>query len=57
MQKLVLVSVLLLTVAVPAVASLERLPALGLRKVVWWMVAGIACYVLAVMFVYPLFPA
>ncbi len=55
MQKAVLVSILVLTVVLPAVAAAEPRPRLGLRRAVWWMVAGISAYVLAVRFVYPRF--
>ena len=53
MQKLLLVSILVVTLAVPVAAARAASPALGLRRVVWWMLAAIAGYALAVMFVFP----
>lgn len=53
MQKLLLVSILVVTIAVPAAAARAATPALGLRRVVWWMLAAMAGYALAIMFVFP----
>jgi hypothetical protein len=55
MQKIVLISILVMTVAVPAAAAKELRPYFALRKAVWWMLAAILFYVLAVIFVYPRF--
>ncbi len=53
MQKTLLVSILVLMIALPAFAAGEPRPRLALRRAVWWTIAGIAWYVLAVRFVYP----
>lgn len=53
MAKLLLLSIILLSIAVPIAAAGARIPALALRRAVWWMVAGITVYVLGVAFVFP----
>ena len=53
MEKLVLLSIVVVTILAPAVAATERSPRLALRKVVAWMLAGIVVYLGLVMFVYP----
>jgi hypothetical protein len=53
MQKVLLVSILVLMIALPAAAAGELRARLALRRAVWWMVTGIVWYVLAVRFVYP----
>ncbi len=53
MGKLVLLSILALTVAVPSLAARERNPRLALRKAITWTLVGICVYVGAVMFIYP----
>jgi hypothetical protein len=55
MQKLILVSIVLMLVVLPTLASRERDPRLALKKAVWWTVTGIAFYVLLLLFVYPRF--
>jgi predicted membrane channel-forming protein YqfA (hemolysin III family) len=54
-QKLVLMSFLIVSIFVPFVAASEPHPHLALRKAIWWMLAGLLAYVLAVIFVYPRF--
>lgn len=53
MQKAILISILLMTVALPAIAARGRDPLLGIRRVVGWMAAAVLAYVLALIFVYP----
>lgn len=53
MQKIILISILAMTVALPAAAAREPRPFLALRRAVWWMLAANLLYVLTVMFVYP----
>jgi type IV secretory pathway VirB2 component (pilin) len=53
MDKLVLLSIVAITIAVPAVAAAERNPARALRKVLVWMVVGTFAYVVAVVIIYP----
>jgi hypothetical protein len=53
MQKIVLVSILVVTLACPMAAARTASARLALRRAVWWTLAGIAGYALAVMFVYP----
>lgn len=55
MSKVVLISILVMTVVLPAVAARERSAALALRKTVAWMLAATVAYVLAVLFAYPRF--
>jgi hypothetical protein len=54
-QKLILMSILVLSIALPVRAAAEPRPGLALRKAVWWMVAAIVGYTFAVVFVYPRF--
>jgi hypothetical protein len=53
MEKLVLFSIIALTIIVPAVAATERNARLALQKVLAWTLIGIFAYLVAVMFVYP----
>jgi hypothetical protein len=53
MQKLVLFSIVALTIAAPAVAATERSPRLALQKALAWMLIGIVAYLAAVLLVYP----
>jgi hypothetical protein len=53
MEKLVLFSIVAVTILAPAVAAKEHSPRLALQKAVVWMLAGIALYLGLVMFVYP----
>jgi hypothetical protein len=53
MEKLVLLSILAITIVAPAVAAAERSPGLALRKVVVWTLIGIFAYLIAVLFIYP----
>ena len=52
MQKLLLLSIVALTIAAPAVAASGRSSKLGLQKTVAWMLVGIVVYVGLVAFVY-----
>ena len=53
MDKLLLFSVVALTIIVPAVAATERKARLALQKVLAWTLIGIFVYLVAIMFVYP----
>jgi hypothetical protein len=53
MQKLLLVSLLIATVALPMWAARARSARLGLRRAVFWMLAFNILYLLAVRLVYP----
>jgi hypothetical protein len=53
MGKLLLLSILALTMVVPSLAARERSPRLALQKTVAWMLFGICAYVVSVMFIYP----
>jgi hypothetical protein len=53
MQKLILLSIVAMTLVLPAVAARAERPALALRRTVWWMVAGVAVYAALVTVVYP----
>jgi hypothetical protein len=53
MGKLLLLSILALTIVVPSLAARERSPRLALQKTVAWMLCGICAYVVSVMFIYP----
>lgn len=53
MAKLLLISIILATMVVPITAAGARSPALALRRAVWWMLAGITVYALAVIFIFP----
>jgi hypothetical protein len=55
MQKLILVSILALTVILPAVAACEPNPRRALSKLLAWSAVGLLAYVLAVVFFYPRF--
>ena len=55
MQKLILVSILALTVILPAVAAREPNPRRALRKLLAWSAVGLLAYLLAVVFLYPRF--
>ncbi len=52
MQKLLLMSILVITFAVPAVLARDASPRRGLRRAVSGMMVGIFLYVLAVVFLY-----
>ena len=56
MQKLILVSILFISVIAPILAARQRNPRIGLRQVLTWTLIGIFAYVLAVVFVYPRLP-
>ncbi len=55
MQKLILNSILIYCVVLPAVAAAERNPRRALQKAVAWTLAGVCAYVFAVLFIYPHF--
>jgi len=54
-QKLILISILIASVAIPVAAAREPQPRLALRKAAWWTFAAIVAYAIAVVFVYPRF--
>lgn len=53
MQKFILISIILVTVLVPALAARERNSRRALQKMLAWTVLGIALYVLSLLFIYP----
>jgi len=53
MEKLVLLSIVAITILVPAMAATEPNPTVALRKVLAGTLVGIFAYLVAVMFVYP----
>jgi len=53
MEKLVLLSIVAVTIVVPAVAATERNPRLALRKALLWTMLGIFAYLISVIFIYP----
>ena len=53
MEKLLLISIVALTIVVPAVAAAERNARLALQKTLAWMLIGIFAYLVSVVFVYP----
>jgi hypothetical protein len=55
MQKIVLVSILALSIVVPLVAARDPNPQRALRKLGVWMAIGIVVYWLAVLLIYPRF--
>ena len=56
MPKIILISILALTIIVPAViARRQRSPRLALRRTVFWMLVGICVYAMVVVFIYPRF--
>jgi hypothetical protein len=56
MPKIILISILALTVIVPAVTARRlRSPRLALRRTVFWMLVGICVYAMVVVFIYPRF--
>jgi len=54
-QKIILMSVLFLLVAAPAVAARDRRPLLGVKRTFWWTAVGVLAYAFAVVLVYPFF--
>ena len=55
MEKLILLSIIAVTVVLPAVAATERNPRRALRNALGWTLIGILVYLLSVIFVYPRF--
>ena len=55
MQKVVLVSILVISILVPAFAARDENPRRALRRVVVGMLIGICAYVVAVLLIYPRF--
>jgi hypothetical protein len=53
MEKLILLSIVAVTIVVPAVAAIEPNPRRALRKALVWTVIGIFGYLISVIFVYP----
>jgi hypothetical protein len=53
MGKLLLLSILALTIVVPSLAARERSPRLALQKAVAWTLFGMCAYVVSLMFIYP----
>jgi hypothetical protein len=55
MQKVILMSILALSVVLPAIAAREQDARRALQKALFWVALGTFGYVLAVLFVYPRF--
>jgi hypothetical protein len=56
MPKIILVSILALTIIVPTInARRRRNPRIALQGTVFWMLVGICFYALFVLFIYPRF--
>jgi hypothetical protein len=55
MPKIVLVSILALTIILPLLAARDPNPGRALRKLAVWMAVGLVAYWLAVLLVYPRF--
>jgi len=53
MAKLVLLSIVAVTIVLPAIAASERNPRLALQKALAWTLVGIFAYLVAVVFIYP----
>ncbi|HYS09561.1 MAG TPA: hypothetical protein VEP66_12490 [Myxococcales bacterium] len=53
MEKLILLSIVAVTIVVPAVAATEPNPRRALRKALAWTVIGIFGYLISVIFIYP----
>jgi hypothetical protein len=53
MGKLILVSILIATVAIPMRAATDPSPRRGMQRAILWMAAFDVVYVLAVVYVYP----
>ncbi|HZR07415.1 MAG TPA: hypothetical protein VFA79_02455 [Myxococcales bacterium] len=55
MQKVILMSILAVSIIVPAIAARERNPRLALRKALLWTAIGVFGYVMGLLFIYPRF--
>jgi hypothetical protein len=53
MQKLLLVSILIATIAIPVLMSREKTRAEGVKRTVKWMVGFCVFYLIALMYLYP----
>ena len=53
MEKLILLSIVAVTIIVPTVAVTEPNPRRALRKALVWTVLGILAYLISVIFIYP----
>jgi hypothetical protein len=53
MQRLILVSILALTLVTPAIAARDPNPRRAVRKLLGWTAVGLCAYELAVLFLYP----
>jgi hypothetical protein len=57
MKKLLLLSILVATVAIPMIAATDRSAIRGLRRTVLWMAAFNLCYLIAIIYVWPRLPS
>jgi hypothetical protein len=55
MQKVILMSILAVSIIVPAIAAHEQNPRVALRKALLWTVLGVFGYVMGLLFIYPRF--
>jgi hypothetical protein len=53
MQKLLLVSILIATIAIPVQMSREKSRAVGVKRTVKWMAGFCVFYLFALMYIYP----
>jgi hypothetical protein len=53
MQKLLLISILVATIAIPVQMSTEKTRAQGVKRTVKWMVGFCVFYLFALMYLYP----
>jgi len=53
MQRLILISIIALTIVTPAIAAREPNPWRAVRKLLAWTAVGLCAYELAVLFLYP----
>jgi hypothetical protein len=56
MAKLLLMSVLIMTVVIPMVTATDRSARRGFKRTILWMVAFNAFYLVAIIYVYPRLP-
>lgn len=56
MQKLLLVSILVATIALPMRAAADPSPARGLRRAIVWLVAFNVAYLIGIVYVLPRLP-
>jgi hypothetical protein len=53
MQKILLISILVATIAIPVQMSREKSRAIGIKRTIKWMVGFCVFYLFALMYIYP----